>query len=211
MSDYVETVLMTEAVPRIQKLAPGVKLELLSNGEGGSEALDRGEIDLAITPSNYLSPKHPSERLFEDDFVCLVWSGNSLVHDRVSCELYLNLGHVVVRFGKNRQLPTVEEWFLERYGHQKRIEVITTSFNLIPKLLVGTTRIATLHRRLSTFYAQYLPLRLLRPPFELPGLTECVQWHRSRDSDPGIAWLRTTLRDVMHAGAAPRRADRVSA
>ena len=41
-------------------------MELISNVEGGSEALDRGEIDLAITPARYLSAAHPSERLFED-------------------------------------------------------------------------------------------------------------------------------------------------
>src|SRR6266700_6150084 len=51
MSDYVETVLMTELLPRIEKLAPGVTVELISNVEGGSEELDRGEIDLAIIPT----------------------------------------------------------------------------------------------------------------------------------------------------------------
>src|SRR5438105_5908792 len=47
MSDYVEAVVMTEALPQIQKLAPGVSVELISNHEGGCEALERGEIDLA--------------------------------------------------------------------------------------------------------------------------------------------------------------------
>jgi len=211
MSDYAETVLMAEAVPLIQKVAPGVTLELFSNVDGCTEVLDRGEIDLAITPSNYVSAKHSSERLFDDDFVCLVWSGNQLVHDRISRELYLELGHVVVRFGKHRQLPTFDEWFLERSGQQRRIEVITTAFSLVLKLLIGTTRIATLHRKLSAFYAQYLPLRLLRPPFEMPRLEECLQWHKSRDNDPGILWMRSILKKAMQNSASRRRADRVPA
>ena len=202
MSDYVETVLMTEAVPRIQKLAPGITLELFSNNvEGGLEALERGEIDLSIIPTKYLSPRHPSERLFDDRFTCLVWSGNTQVQDRISLESYLNLGHVVVRFGRQRQLPSLDEWFLDRSDHQRRIEVITTTFNLVPQLLIGTTRIATLHYRLSTFYAQYLPLRLLAPPIEIPGLEECMQWHWSRDRDPGTVWLRTIFKSVVHDGA----------
>ncbi len=211
MSDYAETVVMAEAVPLIQKVAPGVTLELFSNVDGCTEVLDRSEIDLAITPSNYVSAKHSSERLFEDDFVCLVWSGNQLVHDRISRELYLDLGHVVVRFGKHRQLPAFDEWFLERSGQQRRIEVITTAFSLVPKLLIGTTRVATLHRRLSAFYAQYLPLRLLRPPFEMPPLVECLQWPKSRDNDPGILWMRSILKKAMQNSASRRRADRVPA
>ena len=52
--------------------------------------------------------------------------------------------------------------------HQRRIEVITTTFNLVPQLLIGTTRVATLHLRLATFYHRYLPLKFLTPPIEIP-------------------------------------------
>jgi LysR family nod box-dependent transcriptional activator len=197
MSDYVETVVMTEAIPRIQKLAPGITFEMFSSIDSGIEAVERGEIDLAITPSRYISPQHPSESLFEDEFVCLVWSQNTQVRD-LSLETYLGLGHVVVRFGRQRQIPTFDEWFLERFEHQRRIEVVTTTFNLVPQLLIGTSRIATIHRRLATFYAQYLPLKILAPPIEIPKLEECMQWHRSRDRDPGTIWVRTILRSVCH-------------
>jgi DNA-binding transcriptional LysR family regulator len=131
MSDYVETVVMTEVLPRIEKVAPRVTLELISNFEGGFEALDRGEVDLAITPARYLSPAHPSERLFEDEFTCLVWSGNTQVGSSIGLKTYLSLGHVVVRFGKHQQLPSFDEWFVEHFGHERRIEVVTTAFNLI--------------------------------------------------------------------------------
>src|SRR5579862_898169 len=177
MSDYVETVVMTEALPRLQHLAPGICLELLSNVEGTSEPLERGEIDMAILPARYLVPGHPSEPLFNDEFTCLAWSGNSRVKRELSLETYLELGHVVVRFGRLQQLPTFDEWFVERFGHQRRIEVVTTAFNLVPQLLIGTSRVATLHCRLATFYQRYLPLKLVSPPLEIPRLEESMQWH----------------------------------
>jgi LysR family transcriptional regulator, nod-box dependent transcriptional activator len=197
MSDYVETVVMTEALPPLQKLAPGVTFELLSNIEAASEAMDRGEIDLAITPTKYLSPDHPAERLFDDEFICLVWSGNNRINRGMSLETYLSLGHVVVRFGRVQQVPTFDEWFVERFGHQRRIEVVTTAFNLVPQLIIGTSRIATLHRRLATFYQRYLPLKLIAPPLEIPRLEESMQWHRSRDRDPGTVWLRSVLKSAI--------------
>jgi LysR family nod box-dependent transcriptional activator len=199
MSDYVETVLMTEAVPLIQKAAPGITLEFLSNIDGDFEALERGELDLAIAPKQHLSPDHPVEPVFEDEFTCLVWSGNPLVGDSISRDLYFELGHVAVRFGKQQLRPTLEQWFLENIDYERRIEVVTMSFNLVPQLLIGTTRIGTLHRRLSEIYVRYLPLKLLAPPIRMSRLEELMQWHRSRDCDPGILWLRTMLKNVMRA------------
>ena len=211
MSDYVETVVMTEVLPLIEKLAPRVTLELISNVEGGFEELDRGEIDLAITPATYLSTAHPSEQLFEDEFTCLVWSGNTQVGSSVSLKTYLNLGHVVVRFGKHQQIPTFDEWFVERFGRERRIEVVTTAFNLVPQLLIGTSRIATLHGRLAMFYARYLPLKLVAPPVEIPPLEEHSQWHKSRDQDPGTVWLRSILKSALSRRAIQKvtRAGRV--
>jgi len=201
MSDYVETVVMTEALPRLQELAPRIGLELLSNLEGTSEPLERGEIDLAIMPTRYLVPGHPSEPLFDDEFTCLSWAGNSRIKRDLSLDTYLSLGHVVVRFGRLQQLPTFDEWFVERFGHQRRIEVVTTAFNLVPQLLIGTSRVATLHRRLASFYQRYLPLKLVAPPLEIPRLEESMQWHRSRDRDPGTVWLRSVLKNAIAASS----------
>ncbi len=197
MSDYVETVLMTEALPRMEQFAPGIRFEFVSNFEGGFEALDRGEIDLSIAPSLRLTSEHPSEPLFEDEFVCVIWSGNSRVKSAISLDEYLAMGHIVVRFGKRQELTTFDEWFMERLGHERRIEVVTTAFNLVPQLLVGTYRIATLHRRLALFYQRHLPLKILNPPFEIATLQESMQWHKSRNRDPGTVWLRSLLKSVV--------------
>ena len=197
MSDYVETVLMTEALPRMEQFAPGIRFEFVSNFEGGFEALDRGEIDLSIAPSLRLTSEHPSEPLFEDEFVCVIWSGNSRVKSAISLDEYLAMGHIVVRFGKRQELTTFDEWFMERLGHERRIEVVTPAFNLVPQVLVGTHRIATLHRRLALFHQRYLPLKIMKPPFEIATLQESMQWHKSRDRDPGTVWLRSLLKSVV--------------
>jgi DNA-binding transcriptional LysR family regulator len=161
---------------------------------GDADALDRGEIDFTIGPASYLSSGHPSERLFEDEFICLAWSGNREVGSALSLATYLRLGHVVVRFGKQRDLPTFDEWFTRHLGHERKIEVVTTAFNLVPQLLIGTSRIATVHRRLANFYQRHLPLRIISPPLDIPTFEEFMQWHRSRDRDPGTIWLRSVLK-----------------
>jgi LysR family nod box-dependent transcriptional activator len=67
--------------------------------------------------------------------------------------------------------------------------VVTTAFNLVPQLLIGTSRIATVHRRLAMFYQRFSPLRIVAPPLKIPKFEQFIRWHRSRDRD--LAAFRT--------------------
>jgi len=198
MSDYVATVLMSKALPRIEKLAPRLRFEVLCNDVGSPfDELDRADIDLLIMPQTYLRDVHPYDVLFEDEFTGVAWKDNALVpaDGRLSMEQYLGLGHVTARFA-NARASTVDEWFVTQLGHERRVEVVAMNFTSVFAALVGTQRIATLHRRLARYYEQYLPIRLFEVPFELPRLVEAMQWHRHFNGDPGTLWLRGVLQEV---------------
>jgi hypothetical protein len=70
-----------------------------------------------------------------------------------------------------------DEWFLTTLGVTRRIEVLAMIFNSVPQHIVGTKRVAMIHRRLAEHYARYLTFRILAPCYALPQLTEAVQWH----------------------------------
>jgi LysR family transcriptional regulator, nod-box dependent transcriptional activator len=196
MSDYVATVLMSEVLRRAETEAPFVRFNIMSNDVNGpTEFLERADIDLLIMPREYLSEKHPHEDIFTDDYACVVWNGNTLVGEQLTKEQYLDIGHVVLQFGRGR-IPMQDEWFLTRLGVTRRIEVLAMNFNSLPQHVVGSQRIATTHRRLAEYYARYLPLRILAPPYELPSLTEAVQWHNLFNEDPGNRWLRMLLKQT---------------
>ena len=196
MSDYVDTVLMSELLRRAEDVAPRVRFNVVSNDIGPpTEFLDRADVDLLIMPREYLSDKHPREDLYTDGYACVVWNENPLVGDSLTPEQYLGLGHVVLQFGRGR-IPVQDEWFLTKLGVTRRIEVLAMNFNSVPQHIVGTKRIATIHRRLAEYYARYLPLKILSPPYPLPSLTEAVQWHRVFEADLGNLWLRTLFKQV---------------
>lgn len=195
VSDYMTTVLMTEAIRRAARIAPGVHFELLLPDIAQTDDLDRGQLDFLITPREYASPEHPSLDLIEETYACVVWDEHPIAGDSISFEEYLAMGHVIVRFGKQR-VPTFDEWFFTRFGVPRRVEIIAPTFNAVPQLLVGTHRIAMMHRRLALHYRKLLPLRLLQPPTEIPALTECIQWHKAQDGDGGIIWFRNLLKQV---------------
>lgn len=203
MSDYVATVLMSKAIAEIQRQAPGITIQILVLASR-TDMLERGDADLMIMPRQYLSENHPSEPLFEDSFVCIASMSNpALRRKSISMRDYLRLGHVVVRFGEQQEVPAFEEKFMEHFSEQRRIEVVTTGFTLVPQLVAGTTRIATIHQRLAEYYAPPLRLKILKPPVEIPPVVESMQWHTTRDSDPGLQWLRKLLKESF--GNDPRR------
>ncbi len=198
MSDYVSTVLMPAALQRLQREAPGITIELLGNENEPWEALGRGEIDFLVLPQNFIREGHPAEVLFEDEYVCVCWSENSLIGEQISLEQCLQLGHVVARIGTLRP-PTIDAWFFERFGHRRRVEVTATNFNSVPHLLVGTNRISIMHRRLARAYSSVLALKILPSPMVMPRLVEMIQWHKYRDRDPGRVWLFDVLKSVVES------------
>lgn len=203
MSDYSASVVMTRALSKIQQVAPGIRLEIMSIIEEPTiEYLDRGYLDVAILPVEQMSPLHPAEHLFDDRYVCLVWSGNKLVANKISLETYLSLGHIVARFGK-AQNRSFNEVFLARAGYQLRVEVVVPSFSMQSTLIVGTNLIATIHERFARFYAQYMPLKVLPMPIALPPLQMNVQWHRYHNNDAGTKWLCGILREAAHEALEP--------
>jgi DNA-binding transcriptional LysR family regulator len=198
MSDFVSTVMMPPALKRLQSEAPGVTFQLLTNDDEPWESLSRGEIDFLVLPQKFIHPDHPSQVLFEEEYVCVCWAGNTVVGDSITLDQCLALGHVVTRLGTLRP-PTVDAWFFEQFGHPRRVEVVATTFASVPHMLVGTNRLSIMHRRLADLYSEPLSLKILPVPVEMPRLVEMIQWHKYRDRDPGRVWMTDVLTAAVAA------------
>jgi DNA-binding transcriptional LysR family regulator len=199
-SDYVLSVVLVNAVRRLAQQAPGIALDLRFPTPDAFDLFDRGNIDLMVLPSQYADRiAHPHQLLFEDTQVCIVWEHHRLAEIGLTMADYLAQGHVCVRFGKERTL-SFEEWFLPIDGRRRRIECSVDSFSALPQLVVGTQRIATVHRRQAEQFAQRFPVRLLDPPFDMPPVRNTMFWPTYLELDPVHRWLRNIL---LEAAAAP--------
>lgn len=200
-SDYPATVLLAEVGRRLHISAPRMTMEIMAPHDGFLEQVDRGEVDILIMPEKYLSPQHPRVPLFEDSYSCVVWASNSVVGDTLTLEQFMELGHVSTLFGIQRQAPSFEEWFMQSAGLSRRIEATTNTFSAMPHFVIGTNRVATMHTRLASLYAHYFPLRLIKPPLDMPPVMECMQWHKFSDKDPAHIWFRNVLKEVAASRA----------
>lgn len=192
ISDYSMSVLMPRALELAARMRSTARFNLLPQVAHPSRSLERGEADLLVIPKSYCSDDHPTELLFDDTFVCIVWNGSSHARGPMSFERYAAAGHAVM-VPEGTGQPAFETWFVQRFGLSRRVAVTTYSFSALPLLVVGTELVATVHARLARCLAPALPVKLLPMPLPMPPLEQAMQWHKYRSTDPGITWLRELL------------------
>ena len=192
-SDYTIRTLLLPAFRDFAQAAPAIRFQVIPLGTNVREDFSKGDTDLLIAPSQIVSPDHPGEPLFKDDYVVAAWSGNQRIGAEIDIDTYFELGHVSASFGR-AGLAAFDEWLEQSTPRKRRIEISLPSFRDVPEMLVGTDRLATMHRCYAHDFSARLPIRLFPIPFHHPGLVQIAQWHRLRGKDSGIQWLIAALR-----------------
>lgn len=195
VSDYSTLVLLPHLLELAWQQSRTVRFEFVQQATEPARLLARGEVDLLIIPSPFISEEHPCEELLQETYRCVVWTHNTSVGDSISFDQYLAAGHAVLHFGPDK-VPAFDEWFMRRFGVARRVEVSSASMIGVSALVVGTERIATAHTSLAQQAARIFPIRLIPAPIDIPNLVEVMQWHQYRAQDAGIAWLRGVVKQA---------------
>jgi len=196
VSDFTTTVFMPAFLERLFHEAPGVRIDLRMQHANPNELLEQGDADLLIIPTQFTASDHPSLPLFEEEYVCVTWNGNPHIQGRLTFDDYLASGHVQANFADAGRLPAFDGWFMERYGITRRVEITAPTLAALPSLVVGTDRIATVHRRLAERARHQLPILIWEAPLEIPKLVQMLQWHKYRNNDLALTWLRNCAIEV---------------
>jgi DNA-binding transcriptional LysR family regulator len=191
-SDYTLATLAPSLLAHCEQVAPAVKFTFLHQIAAPQQSLERGDVDLLIMPREFCSKLHPSEVVLEDHFAVVAWSKGRYATRKLSRAEFSKAPHVVMQPSEGRQ--SLETFYLAQSGVERRMDVSTYSFSSLAQLVVGTNRIATVHRRLAKAAQRGLPIKILELPFQLPPLQQSVQWHKYRSNDAGLIWLRDMIR-----------------
>lgn len=191
-SDYVSEVLLAEVLRRVAAQAPQLSFDVRPTNDAMGQELDQGRADFLVTPAHLALGNHPQAVLFDDTYHVIACATHPDLQDGLTLEQYRSLGHVVYQNERGAN-PWFEQWYANQHGNTRRVEVLTHGFTLMPSFIVGTRRIATVQTRLAMQLERSLPVRLHVPPLETPRLTEVLQWHRYREDDPGVQWVRSQI------------------
>ena len=118
------------------------------------------------------------------------WKKNPIFKKPLTEDVYHSCGHIVVELGSAQ---TFAESQLRLRGDHRRIEVVASSFTIVPWMLPNTNRITLMHERLAKAMLPKFPLAMAPLPFDLPAMREMVQYHRAREADGGLKWLINKL------------------
>lgn len=199
-SEYTQMVLGPALMEVISLRRCSSRFEFLTLIANPHRELERGEADLLVIPATYMSPDHPTELLYEEEYVCVVWRESILAQEELNFQRYTRARHVIMHPPGTHD--SYDESLTKRYGIIRQVAAETYSFASLPALVVGTNHIATVHARLAKLLAKVWPVEIRALPFELEKMKQSAQWHRYRNQDPGLVWLREVMRD------AARRMDR---
>lgn len=195
VSDYASAVFMPQVLSLASQEAPGIRIHIKQLDNTWRDQLERGEVDVVIIPDSFKHEGHPAEQLFKDRYCCIVWKDNPELKEGLTLDDYYRLGHVVAQISEGRT-TLFDQWFLEQYGQVRKVEVKAPYFSLLPALVAGTPRVATVHYQLAKLYEKMLPIDIYDLPLDVPDFVETIQYHKHFASDPVTSWFRDLLHKV---------------
>jgi DNA-binding transcriptional LysR family regulator len=195
MSDYVEFTLLSHLMQKLQILAPEVSVQIRSGDRQKLlSLLDRGEIDLACGVFPEKIAWHQEQLLLQESYVCVCRSNHPIIDSSLSLEEYLSVSHLLVSVKEDR-IGRVDT-LLAKQNLKRHIALSTPHFLTAPFILAQTDLVATLAHRVALAFANHQQLKLLPPPFPIPGFSVYMRWHHSTETSPASQWLRSIVLEV---------------
>jgi len=193
--DYSELVLLPEVLARAWRAAPDVDVNVRPSTGNAVADLVEGRADLAIIPAR--SDAFPrgiyTQKLFHEDFVCVLREGHPHTKKKISLDEYVALPHALI--APRGEGGSIVDASLRRLGRSRRVALAIPHFLAAPHLLVGSDLVLMLGTRVAKKLAAPLGLRVLAPPseLELTGFDVALAWHERMRADPAHAWFRAVV------------------
>jgi DNA-binding transcriptional LysR family regulator len=203
MSDLGQVEFLPPLVERLQRVAPGVRLEAVAlDVEDINDALAAGTLDLAVGFLPGLGQPVLRLPLFRDPYVCLMRADHPLMGKTLSKKKFIEASHALVSYRGGHRV--IEE-ALERAGLARRIALRVPHFTVVPMVLERTDLILILPARVARVFEQRGKFKSLPPPVPIPPADVGVHWHERFDGDPGNRWLREQLLELFATRAGSSR------
>lgn len=197
-SDYFGMVALPQLIAHLSRHAPHVDIEVLPLTARLFEDVERGDLDLLVVPRLYAMKNLPIRSLFEDEWACVTWKKFELPGGAFTLQTFLALQHVAKR-DNSPNFPSVIELEMENRKLDRKVAVRVPHYGLVPLMVIGTERVATVQARVARMYMKWrLPLALHACPFPCAPLEETMQWHPMREKDEGHRWLRDTVAKICN-------------
>lgn len=157
------------------------------------DALERDEIDAAVSMGLEHSASIRSETLLRDRMVCLMRHRHPIARGRLTFERFIAEEHMKVSMSPT-DLRFVDDVLAER-GHRRTIALNVPHWLVVPHVLKRTDLLAVMPRHLAAVLMDD-DLRMEDLPFESAPFDWNLYWHRRNDQSNANGWLRDQIKAV---------------
>ena len=193
-ADYVEYVMLPVLNAWLAAEAPSVDLVIKPITSLPADELRAGALDLAIGVFGEAPVGLDRRRLFDERLVCVVRRDHPRVGKRLTLKRFAELGHVLV--APMGRPGSVVDPLLAEQGLRRRVVVTTPHFLVAPVVVARSDLVTTIAERVARTFAEQLPLKVLRPPLEMPNFTISMVWHNRNADDVAHRWIRSALAQI---------------
>ncbi len=201
-ADYVSAVLLPRLLDILAREAPHISVQIVTARKRSDEDLLADRLDLIIAPSQLMGTTlfearnfkrdYLHEALFVDRLVCVA-RGGSRLPAKLSVEEYLRRPHAGFFLDLDAH-ASLEQAYLQEHRVDQFQRILSANFSLLPLIVASSDCLALIPDSLARLMAPLYKLRVLPCPLAVPDLDLVTIWHRRRDGDADLAWLRATLK-----------------
>jgi DNA-binding transcriptional LysR family regulator len=194
VNNYAAAVVAPGLVRACRIAAPGVRLSIRPSGSMELEgALERGELDLAVSARSLGSSRITSHTIFMDDYVALTRRDHPSVAGPLTLEAFARLPRVTV--SSSGDDTSFVEKSLATAGLRQEVVADAPYLSLVV-LLATTDMVALLARRFAEAVAAKPAMMVSDLKFATPAIPCVISWRRHLEDDPAHIWLRRMIAEV---------------
>ena len=194
LSDLLSVLLLPALTAALQNEAPKVSLDVIHISPVRTvEALEKDEIDLAVSMGLVHSNAIRSDVLMTDRMVCVMRRSHPLAETELTLEAFLTSRQLRVAMSPT-DLRFVDD-VLAREGHARDVALNLPHWLTVPHILRHSDLVSVMPERLARALASPdLVARIL--PFASAPFEWSLYWHRRHDGNPAIQWLRRRITEA---------------
>ncbi len=187
MTDASHITLLPRLLAHVRTIGPEIRLDVVPITAGTGHTLETGEADLALGYITGLEAGFHEQRLYAQDFICLVSAKHPRIRDVFTPRAYKEEGHIGIL--SSTSYPMLQSSF-KRLGIERRVQLELPGFLGLAAIVSATDLIATVPRTIGETLAQMGPIKVFPCPLRIPTFMVKQYWHARYHHDPGVRWLR---------------------
>ncbi len=188
MNDLSESLILPSLYNILEKEAPNMRLQVEQlNRRDALKMLTAGQLDLVLDAPLMTNDQLAHTPLLEGQHVCVMREDHPIANQELTLESYIELPQILI--SSRRSGMSYVDYALEKLNAQRKIALRTQHYLMVPKLILESNLTATLPR-----YFANIPGTVFKPlPFDLDPQGHHIYWHKSRNSDSAIQWVKDSI------------------